>query len=131
VEDPYLIVFPQHVVDEFHPWFVLPTTKLSLTEVGCLTEMGDKVQHNLRRHSRTRQVVIKFKQGVSTIIKNYSWLWTTVHYHTSMIKDVAEAEKRTPLSVLCPKFVAEHEHPKAKDNRDSVMLAIGLANGLA
>ncbi len=48
-----------------------------------------------------------------------------------MIKDVAEAEKRTPLSVLCPKFVAEHEHPKAKDNRDSVMLAIGLANGLA
>ncbi len=41
-------------------------------------------------------------------------------------QNVVEAEKRTPLSVLCPKFVAEHEHPKAKKNRDSVMLANGF-----
>jgi hypothetical protein len=39
------------------------------------------------------------------------------------VQNVAEAEKRTPLSVLCPKLVAEHEHPMAKENRDSVMLA--------
>ncbi len=45
---------------------------------------------------------------------------------TPYAQNVAEAEKRTPLSTLCPQFVAEHEHPKATDNRDSVMLANGF-----
>ncbi len=38
---------------------------------------------------------------------------TVAHY----TQNVAEAEKRMPASVLCPKFVAEHKHPKAKENR--------------
>ncbi len=41
-------------------------------------------------------------------------------------QNMVEAEKRTPLSTLCPKIVVNHKHPKATDNRDSVMLANGF-----